>query len=695
MIYIEKKYLPVVELESPAAEAGFPVLEAALRLHLSDLVYFEAGQKLFGLVSLGDILRAGAAGEPSVRINTNFTGVKEDDWLRAREIFLERSGIHALPVTDEGGALQGAFSRFDDLLFLKYWDGWDHCRFLSRFVRAHRRIALVSPVGAAPECLRRFEQWKEILPSKGFDCREVPLDRVPEVCWQVDLILFADEDQRRGARALLTMEGRAFRGDRAMTFCDLTRALCEPPAEDVFRDLQERGIHVLLLNLDAAPSAYQEVLNRKFRMREERFGPGAGIVHPEEAPQFYGELYSEEYARKVGQHMFLMEKQNSFTRLKDCDEPYFHIADGERRTTGQPENAASSVFFFGPCLMVGPYVEDGHTIESFLQEILNKEGYRYRVVNCGCWESPYSELLRIESTPMEKGDVAVVFYQGRSFPDSDSLSLMQVAEENEVPGEWMLDAPIHCNDRVHRLYARAIFDRLKDRVLKRNSEESTGSRPRARMLFPSRKAVDRLYLDRYFWNLPPAAGSRVSNIGIHGNPFTEGHLRLAKAALERSDRLIVLVLEEEKGLFSFAERFAMACASLKELGDVVVVPSGPFHGTKLTFPEYFTRTEIDFEENLENEFRIFGTLIAPALGITLRVLGEEKPGTMMSRFNGIVSSVLADCGIETVVIPRKEVDGAPVSASAVRRLGASEQERLARLVPPGTLAILQCRALED
>ena len=689
MVYIQKSFLPVVCLSEPIEEIGFPVLRDALRQHPSDFVYFEYGQKLYGLISMGDITRACANEKQSVTINTACSRVKKDDYILARKLFLNNVRLHALPVVDDSGALLGSFSRFDDLLFLKYWNGWDHCRFISRYAGRKQRIALVQPVSPSPECSRQFEIWFEKLSSKGFHCEKITPDQVPDAYECFDLVLFTDEDQRRGARAVFLMEGRFnYDKERTLTFRDMTRAMCEAPAEDIFLDLQSRGIKVLMLSMEWTDSEYQKELLRYFCERSERCGNDLEYVHPEEAPLFYGSFYSEEYARNVGKHMFLTEKQVSHTRLKDCNDQYFHISEGERLTVGQPENAGSSIFFFGPCACIGPYVEDRHTIESFLQQILNDEGYLYRVVNYGCWEDPYSELIHITSTPMKKGDVAVVFFEGRGFPSVENVDLLQVLEENRVPGEWMLNLPAHANACVHRLYAEAIFNRLKDGVLNRKTGSADLSPQKKRVLFPRRIAVEYLYLDRYFWKLPPAKGERIANIGINGNPFTRGHLHLAKTALAHSDRLIVLVLEEELSLFDFTERYAMACAALKDLGDVIVVPSGPFLGTRVTNPAYYTKDETNMEENAENEFRVFGTLIAPALEITTCYLGEEPLNPTMTRFNQIVEDVLGKCGIETIVIPRKELNDTPVSASVVRQLHSDQMEELEALVPPTTLEII-------
>ena len=150
---------------------------------------------------------------------------------------------------------------------------------------------------------------------------------------------------------------------------------------------------------------------------------------------------------------------------------------------------------------------------------------------------------------------------------------------------------------------------------------------------------------------------------------------------------------EEMALFRFAERYSMACAALKSLGDVIVVPSGPFYGTRLTNPGYFTKTDIPSEENMLNESNTFANLIAPPLGINVRYIGQEPLNPTMTRFNQILTSVLQQHKIEVVEIPRAEVEGRTVSASEVRRIGPDRLDDLKHLVPPTTLDIILCRAL--
>ena len=108
MIFVLKEKLPVVVLREAQDTIGFEELKSALRQHLSEFIYFEYEDRLFGLVSLGDISRTCADGRTAVKINTSFTHVGKDDYFRAREMFLNNSRIHARPATTEDGEFLGS-----------------------------------------------------------------------------------------------------------------------------------------------------------------------------------------------------------------------------------------------------------------------------------------------------------------------------------------------------------------------------------------------------------------------------------------------------------------------------------------------------------------------------------------------------------------------------------------------------------
>ena len=683
---MERDRLARLSLEREEKELSFDALRGAEKL--ADIVYLEVNGKLYGIVTLGDLLRARTGGLDRVAVNTRFACVRRDEYIRAREVFREKSGIHQLPVVDGDGRLEGAFSRYDDLLFLKYWDNWERNRFAARYLERHRNLALVKPEAARGERQRQFERWCERL--AGYGCRVDRIDpwEAGEAFRDHDLVLYTDEEERRGAQARLLLEGKPYVSDRAATYCDLIRAMNEPPADILLRDLKDRGVRVIMLSDQGRGTEYQRKLYEGFEERRKRIQGDPAHVYPDEAEAFYGELYTEEYARAVDTHMFLMEKQNSFTRLKDCEEPYFHIHNGERDTVGQPERGRS-IYFFGPCIAVGAYVEDRHTIESQLQELLNREGYPYRVVNCGCWENAYSELIRITSTPMNEGDVAVIFYRGKAYEGLEQINILDVLEENRVPGEWMLDSPVHLNHKANGILAREIFGRLVTGGLSRELPEGDRGMPGKAQLTVSEKAIRYLYVDRYYWNLPPAPGKRVGNISMHANPFTLGHKYLIDYARSRTDRLILMLIEEEMGIFSFSERYAMTCEALKGEKDVVIAPSGPFQATRAVFPGYFVKTDTSFAQSAENDCRIFAEQIAPMLGMNVRFFGDERHNPKMQEFNEIACRVLREYGVDAVVIPRAEKNGQAISASAVRKLQPTQRDELLQNVPESTLEIME------
>jgi len=102
-----------------------------------------------------------------------------------------------------------------------------------------------------------------------------------------------------------------------------------------------------------------------------------------------------------------------------------------------------------------------------------------------------------------------------------------------------------------------------------------------------------------------------------------------------------------------------------------------------TFPSYFLKDSACAEDvHCEADIRLFGERIAPALGITRRYVGTEPDCAVTARYNAQMKEHLPAYGVEVVEVPRKEVQGQPVSASRVRALvGAGCREALSALLP--------------
>ena len=77
-----------------------------------------------------------------------------------------------------------------------------------------------------------------------------------------------------------------------------------------------------------------------------------------------------------------------------------------------------------------------------------------------------------------------------------------------------------------------------------------------------------------------------------------------------------------------------------------------------------------------------------AYGITKRFVGEEPTDPETARYNEILKKTLPPA-VEVEVYPRLEKDGAPITATAVRRAFLeNDWETVQKLVPEGTFAML-------
>ena len=64
------------------------------------------------------------------------------------------------------------------------------------------------------------------------------------------------------------------------------------------------------------------------------------------------------------------------------------MKSGRRNTCYQPDEYIGTIYFLGPCIVFGAYVEDQYTIESYLQKYLLEIGYPYHTPSLLC-QNPY------------------------------------------------------------------------------------------------------------------------------------------------------------------------------------------------------------------------------------------------------------------------------------------------------------------
>ncbi len=189
---------------------------------------------------------------------------------------------------------------------------------------------------------------------------------------------------------------------------------------------------------------------------------------------------------------------------------------------------------------------------------------------------------------------------------------------------------------------------------------------------------------------PETAGT-VGAIVANCNPFTLGHRYLVEQAAAQVDTLHLFVLSEDKSFFPAADRFMLVQQGVAHLKNVLVHPTGDYLISAATFPTYFIKDKDRIPQiRCQLDLEVFANHFAPALGITRRFVGTEPLCAVTDAYNRQMLELLPQKGIEVTLVPRKEQDGAPISASRVRAL-LEEQNwaALETLVPPTTLDYLK------
>lgn len=170
------------------------------------------------------------------------------------------------------------------------------------------------------------------------------------------------------------------------------------------------------------------------------------------------------------------------------------------------------------------------------------------------------------------------------------------------------------------------------------------------------------------------------------NPFTKGHRYLIETAAKECDRLYIFVLSEDKSEFSAKDRLEMVKLGTADLPNVTVLTTGPYLISSATFPTYFLKDRDNAEQvHCLLDIEIFCKYFVPKFGIQCRFVGTEPLSAMTDQYNCALKTHLPEKGITVREIPRLELEGTPISASAVRRcMQNGDLQTLQRLLPETT-----------
>ncbi|CAK7033124.1 MAG: [Citrate [pro-3S]-lyase] ligase [Enterocloster aldenensis] len=182
-----------------------------------------------------------------------------------------------------------------------------------------------------------------------------------------------------------------------------------------------------------------------------------------------------------------------------------------------------------------------------------------------------------------------------------------------------------------------------------------------------------------------APPERTAALVMNANPFTLGHQYLVEKAASENEVLHLFMVSEDASLVPFSVRKRLIQEGTSHLDNIIYHDSGPYIISSATFPSYFLKDEaavIDGHARLD--IAVF-QIIAAALGIGVRYVGEEPTSQVTGSYNRIMAEELPKAGIDCRIIPRKERDGEAISASNVRKcIQIGDWETLFRLVPTST-----------
>ena len=181
-------------------------------------------------------------------------------------------------------------------------------------------------------------------------------------------------------------------------------------------------------------------------------------------------------------------------------------------------------------------------------------------------------------------------------------------------------------------------------------------------------------------------GEKIAAIVMNCNPFTLGHKFLIEKATQENDLVHLFVVEEERSQFSSEIRYQLVVDGVKDLPNVYVHKSSKYLISAATFPSYFLKKESEIvTTHAQLDLSIFANLIAPALGVNYRYVGEETTCLVTAEYNRIMKEILPIHGVKVIEVPRLMIAGSQISASRVRKLLSEENyQEILKIVPETT-----------
>lgn len=186
-------------------------------------------------------------------------------------------------------------------------------------------------------------------------------------------------------------------------------------------------------------------------------------------------------------------------------------------------------------------------------------------------------------------------------------------------------------------------------------------------------------------------------IVMNCNPMTLGHKYLIEMAMEEVDDLLIFIVEEDKSIFPFLDRYQIVKNEFEGNNKVKIIKGGPYIISQGTFPTYFIKKKdemLDIYTELDGS--IFAHKIAKDLKIDIRFLGSEPKDLVTLAYNENLKGIFEKEDIEIEILDRKSIDGEAISASRVRKLlSEGNLQDAYKLLPESTINYLESQQGEE
>ncbi len=381
-------------------------------------------------------------------------------------------------------------------------------------------------------------------------------------------------------------------------------------------------------------------------------------------------------------------KNKSARYFADYRSKYVNIIGKTRLVLDVPSDYEYTIFLVGPCIVTGMYTIDKYTLGTILQRKLNSLGLKYRVVAVGIHNDVdrFLFLETLKTFKIKPNDMIFWFEQSFQWVKWD-FDFSDIFKELflEYGEDFYYDSPVHVGKEGNKKFVSFLISNIISKI-EDFQESQVGGGENVEEISSNEltKFEVGLIENRFTKHL------RIGSIVMNCNPFTLGHQYLIETAIKSCDYLYIFVVEEDKSIFSFKERFKLVQEGTSHLKNITVLPSGKFIISQNTFSAYFQKENLkDAIIDPSMDLEIFGRKVVPTLDINIRFVGEEPIDNITRQYNEYMKRMLPEYGIEVIEIPRKEIGKQVISASRVRKLLLEENwKEIKKIVPKTTYQYL-------